>query len=113
MEQITALLEKYNSFKGDILRKIEKTSETSYILTIAIQDDDGEDLNNVMIDFTNVENSKILVDSALPYMDMMSGLTLIKENGLYGFAVGRGSAMLHVNNAPLFIVSKDIKILAD
>jgi len=113
MENISPLLEKYNSFKGDILRKIEKTSETSYILTIAVQDDDGEDLNNVIIDFTNVKNSKILVNSALPYMDMMSGITLIKENGLYGFSVGRGTAMLHVNNAPLFIVSSDIKVLQD
>jgi len=113
MENVSALLEKYNNFKGDILRKIEKTSDTSYILTIAIQDDDGEDLNNVVIDFTDVLRSKILVDSALPYMDMMSGLTLIKENGLYGFAVGRGTAMLHVNSAPLFIVSSNINILAD
>jgi len=113
MENVSALLEKYNNFKGDILRTIEKTSETSYILTIAVQDDDGEDLNNVIIEFTNVVNSKILVNSVLSYMDMMSGISLIKENNLYGFAVGKAPAMLQVNDSPLFIVSSDLKILAN
>ena len=111
MQEITTLLEKNENFKSDILRNIEKTSETSYILTIAVQDDDGEDINNVRIEFTNVSNSKILVNSVLPYMDMASGITLIKINELYGFAVGKGTAMLHIHSAPLFIVSSDIKIL--
>lgn len=113
MQEINALLEKYNNFKDEMLRKIEKSSDTSFILTIVMQDDDGEDLNSVKIEFNDVQNSKILVDSVLPYMDMTSGITLIKENDLYGFAVGRETAMLYVLNAPLFIISKDIKVLQE
>jgi|SaaInl8_200m_RNA_FD_contig_41_454904_length_2378_multi_4_in_0_out_0_4 hypothetical protein len=113
MQNINNLLEKYNNFVGDVLDNIEKTSETSYILTISVQDDDGEEVNQVKLDFTDVQDSKILVNSVLSYMDMMSGITLIKENNLYGFAVGRGSAMLHVHNAPLYIVSSNIKIIKD
>ena len=113
MQNINNLLEKYNNFVGDVLDNIEKTSETSYILTISVQDDDGEEVNQVKLDFTDVQDSKILVNSVLSYMDMMSGITLIKENNLYGFAVGRGSAMLHVHNAPLYIVSSNINIIKD
>ncbi len=111
MQEITALLKKYNNFKDEMLRTIEKTSDDSYVLTIVIQDDEGEDLNSVKIEFSNVENSKILVDSVLSYMDMTSGITILKENDLYGFAVGRETAMLYILNAPLFIISKNIKIL--
>jgi len=111
MEPIDTLLEKYNNFKGEMLRHIEKTSETSYIVTLVTQDDDGEDVDTVKLEFTGVTSFKILVNSVLSYMDMTRGITLIKENDLYGFAVGEGSAMLHVHSSPLFLVSTDLKIL--
>lgn len=110
MDQITTLLEKYNNFKYEQLRHIEKTSETSYIVTLVIQDDEGEDVNTIKLDFTGVQEYKILVNSVLSYMDMGDGITLIQENGLYGFAVGSGTAMLHVHSAPLYIVATDLKI---
>lgn len=110
MEKITSLLEKYDNFKGAQLRSIQQLPDSTKILTIVVQDDDGEDLNTIKIKFINVNASKILIDSVLSFLDMMSGITLIKENDLYGFAVGRGDAMLYVHNAPLFIVSSDIEI---
>jgi len=110
MQEITTLLKKYNNFKCEQLRHIEKTSDTSYIVTLVIQDDEGEDVNTIKLNFTDVQAYKILVNSALAYMDMGDGITLIKENDLYGFAIGRGTAMLHVNSAPLFIVASNIEI---
>ena len=110
MQEITTLLEKYNNFKYEQLRHIEKVSETSYIVTLVIQDDEGEDVNTIKLDFTGVQESKILVNSVLSYMDMGDGITLIKENGLFGFAVSHGTAMLHVHSAPLYIVASDLKI---
>ncbi|QOY55344.1 hypothetical protein HUE87_03655 [Candidatus Sulfurimonas marisnigri] len=110
MEKINTLLEKYNNFKDAQIRSIQPLSDTSKVLTIVVQDDDGEDLNTVKIEFINISNSRILENSVLPYMDMGFGISLIKEHGLYGFALGSGTAMLHVHNAPLYIVSSDIKI---
>jgi len=109
MEKINTLLQKYSHFKYDRLQSIQKLPN-SYILTIVVQDDEGEDLNSVEIEFTNINAEKILVDSVLGYLDMGSGITIIKEHDLYGFAVGSGTAMLHVHSAPLYIVSSDIKI---
>lgn len=111
MENIDKLLEKYNNFKDAQIRSIESISDSSKVLTIVIQDDDGEDVESVKIEFSNVKESKILENHVLPFMDMMSGVSIIKEHNLYGFALGSGTAMLHVHNAPLYIISSDIKVL--
>jgi len=110
MEEINTLLEKYNNFKDAQIRSIQPLSDTSKVLTIVVQDDDGEDLNTVEIEFDNVNASRILVNSVLGYLDMGFGVSIIKENDLYGFALGKGTAMLHVLNAPLYIIASDIKI---
>jgi len=110
MEKINTLLEKYDNFRGAQLRSIQQLPDSTKIVTIVLQDDDGEDLNSVDLKFNDINNSKILIDSVLSYLDMMSGITIIKEHNLYGFAVGRGDSMLYVHSAPLFIVASDINI---
>ena len=110
MEKINTLLEKYNNFKDAQIRSIQSSSDSSKVVTLVVQDDDGEDLNTVKIEFNNVTNSKILDNSVLSYMDMGFGISIIKEHDLYGFALGKGTAMLHVLNAPLYIIASDINI---
>ena len=110
MDEINRILEKYNRFKDAQLRSIENISESSKVLTIVELDDEGEDLHTVRITFKDIKQSRILVNSVLSYMDTGFGVSIIKENDLYGFAVGSGTAMLHVHNAPLYIVSSEIEI---
>ncbi|CAA6811749.1 MAG: Unknown protein [uncultured Sulfurovum sp.] len=110
MEKVTSLLEKYDYFRAAQLRSINPTSESSKILTLVIQDDEGEDTDRITIEFKDIKSSKILVNSVLPMLDMMGGISLIKENNLYGFSLGRDTAMLHVQNAPLYIIASDITI---
>jgi len=110
MEEINKLLNKYDNFKYEQIRSIEQLPDSRKIVTLVVQDDDGEDLNTIKLEFSNITDSKILVDSVLSFLDMTSGITLIKENNLFGFAIGSGTAMLHVHNAPLFIIASDIKI---
>lgn len=110
MQKIDALLEKYDNFEYAQIRSIEYISESSKILTLVVQDDDGEDINTIKITFDNVNDSKILVNDVLPFLDMTSGITIIKENDLYGFAIGKGTAMQHVHSAPLYIISSNINV---
>ncbi len=110
MENIGAILKKYNNFKDAQLRSIYPLSDSSKVLILVIQDDDGEDLNSVEIEFSNITKSQILDNSVLSYMDMGFGISIIEEHGLYGFALGQGTAMLHVHNAPLFIIASEVKI---
>lgn len=108
MEKINALLEKYKHFKDAQIRSVEQLSDSSKVVTIVIQDDDGEDVSSVKIEFNDIKDSRILQNNVLAFLDMMSGVSIIKEHNLYGFAIGSGSAMLHVQNAPLYIISSEI-----
>jgi len=110
MQEIDTLLEKYNNFKGAQIRSVEYISLTERIVTLGDEDEDGEDMYSVKIRFSDIQSSKILEQSVLAYLDMASGITLIKENDLYGFALGKGTSMLHVHSAPLYIVASTIKI---
>jgi len=110
MDNINALLEKYNHFKYDQIRSVEHHADASKTVTLVVQDDDGEDINSVKLKFSNINDSRILENGVLSFLDMTSGITLLKENNLYGFALGSGTAMLHVHNAPLYIVASDIEI---
>jgi len=112
MEELNQLLEKYDNFKYAQLRSIEALTESSKLLTIMIQDDDGEDVESIGIVFTDIKQEKILVNSVLSYLDMGFGISIIKEHDLYGFAVGSGTSMIHVHSAPMYIVASDIKIQA-
>lgn len=111
MEQINRLLEKYDHFKFAQLRLIESPADRSKVtITIVVQDDEGEDMNTVRIEFTNIKESRLLQNSVLPFLDMMSGISIVKEHDLYGFALGSDTAMLHVHNAPLYVIASDISI---
>lgn len=110
MEEINNLLEKYHNFRDAQIRSVQNLTETSKRLTIAIMDDDGEDTGSVTLEFDGITESRILDNSVLAFLDMMRGITLIKENDLYGFGLGQGSAMLQVHNAPMYIIASQMKI---
>lgn len=110
MENINTLLEKYNNFKFAQLRTIKQLPDSSATVTLVTEDDDGEEMNTINIKFINITDSHILIDSVLPFLDMMSGISIIKEHNFYGFAVGQCNAMTNINNSPLYIVSSDITI---
>lgn len=113
MKEINTLLEKHNNFKYAQIRSIQQLPDSSKIVTLVEQDDDGEDTHTVKIEFKNINDSKILVNDVLSFLDMTSGISILKENDLYGFAIGNASAMLYIHNAPLYIIASDIKIIED
>ena len=110
MEQIDSLLEKYDHFRDAQIRSIQRPSDSSAIVTIVVQDDDEEDINTITIEFNCIKESRILVNHVLPFLDMMNGISLVSENDLYGFAVGSGSAMLNIHNAPMYIIASGLSI---
>jgi hypothetical protein len=111
MEEINKLLEKYDNFKYEQIRSIEQLPDSSKIVTLVVQDEDGEDVDTIKLEFKNINDSKILVNDVLAFLDMTSGISIIKEKDLYGFAIGSATAMLYIHNAPLYIIASDIKIL--
>ena len=111
MEQIKNLLEKYNHFRYARIRSVESPADRSkVVINIVVEDDEGEVINTVCIEFKNVKESRLLQNSVLPFLDMMSGISIVKEHDLYGFALGSDTAMLHVHNAPMYVIASDISI---
>ena len=110
MEKVNKILEKYNHFIGEQIYSIVSTAEGVRVVTMVIQDEDGEETNRVILTFSNIKEARILQNHVLSFMDMASGITIIKDRGSYGFAIGHGSAMLHVHNAPLYIIASDIEV---
>jgi len=113
MEEINTLLQKYNHFKYEQIRSVTNLTESSKLVTLVVLDDEGEDANTIKIEFSDIKDSRILENGVLSFLDMTSGISILKENDLYGFAIGSGTAMLHVHNAPLYIIASDIKIVED
>ena len=110
MQEIDTLLEKYNNFRGTQIRSVINITEDSKVITFTEQDEDEQDIYVVKITFTGIESSKILNRDTLAYLDTFSGITLIEENGLYGFAVGSCNAMSNIRNSPMYMVASGIKI---
>jgi hypothetical protein len=111
MEQINKLLEKYDHFKYARIRSVESPADRSIvIINIDVEDDEGEVENSVSITFTNVKETRLLQNSVLPFLDMMSGISIVQDHDLYGFALGSDTAMLHVHNAPMYVIASDINI---
>lgn len=110
MEKVNALMERYNHFRLDQIHSIEKPADDTIVVTLNVQNDDGEDTHHVKITFNKVKESRLLVNHALAFLDMMSGVSIIKERNLYGFAIGNCPAMLNVLGAPLYIVASEIDI---
>jgi hypothetical protein len=108
LEEINALLEKYDHFKDASFRSVRVPVEGEIIVTLVLQDDDGEDLNDVVFTLKGVQNSVVLENSILAYLDMMQGISIVYERERYGFGLGRWQNMLGVTSAPLYIVATEI-----
>lgn len=110
MEEINACLTKFNHFKNAEIRSIQSYSDASIIVTLAVQDEDGEDTDRVEIELVDIKDKRLLGNAVLPFLDMMNGINIIHERDRYAFVIGPCDAMLHVLSAPLYIVSSDINV---
>ena len=111
MKDIDKIVTKYNNFVDSQIKYVEVTSDTSKRIVMSILDDDGEETSIVELNFSGIKESHILQNSVLSFLDMMSGLTILKENDLYGFGLGSGTTMLHVRSAPMYIISTDLNVV--
>lgn len=110
MEQITPLLKKYNHFKDAQIRSAQQFEDGRKAIQIIVQDDDGQDVAGVEFTFDKIKEFRLLQNNVLAFLDMMSGVSIIKENNFYGFALGSGTAMLHVLNAPMYVVASELSV---
>ncbi len=110
METIQTVTTKYNRFKDAEIRSLYTPDDTSVVITLAVQNDDAEDIAKIKVTCDNITDKRLLVNEVLPFLDMMSGVSMFEERNLHAFAIGQCDTMLHVVNAPLYVVCKTLTI---
>lgn len=110
MEKINALLTKFDHFRYAEIRSIQAPADASVVITLSLQDEDGEETDRVEVECRGIKEKRLLVNSVLPFLDMMNGISIIRERNQYAFTIGKCDTMLHVLNAPLYVVCDNITI---
>lgn len=106
---VNSFLKEFNNFKEASFRNIEGTSETSLLMTLIITDDDGEDLNKVVLEFIGVSKFKILENSVLAYLDMYSGINILKRSDdTLAFVLGQFNDTKNIYDSPMYIIASNI-----
>ncbi len=112
MQEITdinSFLKKFTNFKEASFRHIEPTSDTSLLMTLVITDDDGEDLNKVILEFIGINKFKILDNSVLSYLNMYEGINILKRNdNTLAFVLGRFDDAINIYDSPMYIIATNI-----
>ena len=110
VKDIDNFLKRFDNFKDGELRSIEVVSPTTMQVTIAGQDSArGNDWISMNFEFNNVSDARLLENSKLSLVDMDDGISIINENGNFGFGIGEYSNISGIKNATCQIVCSDMK----
>ena len=86
---VKEFLKRFDNFKNGELRSIEILSPITMSVTLAGQDSARAfDWITVELEFNGVSDARLIEDSKLSLIDMSDGITIIKENNKFAFAIG-------------------------
>lgn len=103
-------MKRFQNFEDGELREINVLSPTTFSITLAGQDEArGFDWVSVTLEFSNVQEAKLLENNQLRFLDMHEGLSIIKKENLYGFAHANCKTIQEIKNASLFVISSTVK----
>jgi len=108
--EITKFLDRFNSFKESEIRSLKVSSPTEIQLVLTAQDKArGFDWITVTFLFNDIDNARLIDENKLSYVSMDDGITIINENQLFAFAVGKYQSLQSAQEAQLYLISKTIK----
>jgi hypothetical protein len=108
--KITKFLERFDDFKGSEIRSIEIISPTEIEITLTAQDSARAfDWVSITLHFSSVNDARVVDESKLAYLDMESGVTILKEEGRFAFALGNYSNISTLQDAQLYVIAQSIK----
>jgi len=106
-QTIQSILNQYRHFKGGTIDAVYQEGDDSIIVEILPEETE----HKVLFRFEEIQETRVLTASVLSLMDMSQGICVVEEYGLYGFALGEAETMLHVHNAPMYIIAKRLDIV--
>lgn len=103
-------LERFCNFKDAEFRSIDIISQTEIKLTFATQDSARDfDWITVALEFNGISDAKLLKESHISLVDMSDGISIIKDENRFAFAIGECYNISTIKSASCFIIASSLK----
>ena len=110
VKDFASFMLRFNNFKDGEFRSLEVISPTTMKITLAGQDEAREfDWVSLELEFSGINNARLLDESKLSLVDMEDGISLISNNNSVAFGLGSYTKVSNILNATCFIISSDVK----
>lgn len=108
-KDLAAFMQRFNNFKDGEFRSLEVISPTTIKITLAGQDEARAfDWISLELEFTGVNDARLLENSKLHLIDMNEGVNLIHDE-YFAFALGEYNNISSIKNSTCYIIATDIK----
>lgn len=105
-----SLCERILNGEGAILRSLTLEGPTSASLSLSVQDKQrGYDWIDITFEISGLSDAKLVDDNQLEFIDTDEGITLLFENGSWGFGIGSYGSLGALKSAPLYLVGTSAK----
>jgi hypothetical protein len=107
-DDLENFLKRFENFSGAEFRSIKVNSATSMSVKFGVQDSSREfDWISVELEFSGINDAKLLEDSKLSYVDMDDGVTLLAGSEGFSFAIGNYDP--NITDSICYIKSSSLK----
>lgn len=111
-KEIDAFLKRFDNFIDAELRSIEIISAHSVKITLAAQDGAREfDWITVTLQFDGISDASLPENSKHHHLDMNDGITILSQNSLFGFGIGKYNTLSNITDSVCYIKADSIKYL--
>lgn len=109
-KDLNLFLQRFNYFIDSELRHVQIVSPTTICIILAAQDSARAfDWITVELEFSGVNEAKLLDENRISFLDMSDGITLLNEDNLFAFAVSKCSNISTVKSSTCHVVALSVK----
>ncbi len=110
LTNIKEFLDRFDSFCDGELRHVDVISPTTISITLTTQDKAKDfDWVSITLEFSGVSDALLLENKKLNLVDMSNGISIIKENNLFYFGIGRCKNISNIKTSTCHTESLSIK----
>lgn len=103
-------LDRFCSFRDAEFRSLEIVSPLQVKLLFATQDSARDfDWITIELEFTGVSDARLLQQHQLSLVDLNYGITILKEENIFAFAIGECYNLAAIKNSSCYIIASSFK----
>lgn len=110
IKDLESFLDRFDNFIDSEIRDIEIISPTKIVITLATQDKARAfDWVSIKIKFDNISDAKLIDDTKIKHIDMNNGISIINEQNLFAFGIGKCYNISNIKNSICFFLCSNLK----